>query len=71
MMVVMSRTSQLQYSQAGVPASIWVAESRPVDMAEDDTGGLSEEIGSGRAFLKVVAYPWGVEFEVIEREGGR
>jgi len=56
-MVVMSRTTQLEYV------------SRSIHGAEDDINSISEKIGSGRAFLKVVAYPWGIEFEVCEAEG--
>ena len=43
--------------------------TRRIDGVEDDINSISEKIGSGRAFLKVVAYPWGVEFEVCEAEG--
>jgi hypothetical protein len=38
------------------------------DMA-DMASELPGLISSGRAYLKVVAYPWGVEFDICEREG--
>jgi hypothetical protein len=31
---------------------------------------VSESIGAGRAFLKVLTYPWGVELDVCYLEGG-
>jgi hypothetical protein len=67
-MVVMKRTTQTEYATAKVPASVWIAKPRHIDGAED-VSSVSEEIGSGRAFLKVVAYPWGVEFDVCSKEG--
>jgi hypothetical protein len=68
-MVVMSKTTQVEYETAKVPESVWVAWPRRLDGVED-ARSVSEQIGSGRAFLKVVAYPWGVEFDVCEVEGG-
>ncbi len=70
-MVVMSRTTQAEYATAGVPAPVWVAASERVDGMEGDADSIQSKIGSGRAFLKVVAYPWGVEFDVHEGEGTR
>jgi len=64
----MSKTIKAEYATAEVPASVWVAKLRHTDGA-DDVSSVSEEIGSGRPFLKVVAYPWGVEFDVCSKEG--
>jgi hypothetical protein len=36
------------------------------DIASDEIDLLTEKIRSGKAFLKVFAYPWGVEFDVCE-----
>lgn len=66
----MSKTIQTEFSTAKIPASVWVAKPRHVDEMEADVDSISERIGSGRAFLKVVAYPWGVEFDVCEAEAG-
>ncbi len=33
-----------------------------------DVGALAQKLRSGQAILKVVAYPWGVEFHVYEAE---
>jgi hypothetical protein len=38
----------------------------PRDIASDEIDLLSEKIRSGEAILRVVAYPWGVEFDVCE-----
>jgi len=62
------KLSQTEFGTANVPPSIWTAKPRHIDGAED-VSSVSEEIGSGRAFLKVVAYPWGVEFDVCSKEG--
>jgi hypothetical protein len=62
------KLSQTEFRTAKLPASVWVAKPRHIDGAED-VSSVSEEIGSGRAFLKVVAYPWGVEFDVCSKEG--
>ena len=69
-MVVMSKTARLERATGKVPASVWVAKPRHIDEVEDDALSISEKIRSGRAFLKVVDYPWGVEFYICEAEGG-
>ena len=53
------------------PASAWPARSIPIDEIEGDMDSLRSKIQSGRAYLRVVAYPWGVEFEVCEPGDGR
>lgn len=42
------------------------AVSVPIDMMYDEIDSLPEKIRSGKAVLEVVAYPWGVEFDVCE-----
>lgn len=64
----MSKTIQTEFATAKVPASVWVARPRHVEEMKDEVDSISERIGSGRAFLKVVAYPWGVEFDVCDVE---
>jgi hypothetical protein len=58
----------MEHATAEVQASVWVAKPRHIDGVEDDLSSISEKIGSGRAFLRVVAYPWGVEFDVCSAE---
>jgi hypothetical protein len=36
----------------------------------DEVDAIREEICQGRALLRVVSYPWGVEFDVCVVEGG-
>ena len=40
----------------------------PIERVED-LAPIRERIAAGEAFLKVVEYPWGVEFEVCGAEG--
>lgn len=58
--------SQAESTTAKVPASVWVAKPVPIEEAADDMGEVSERIRTGRAFLKVVAFPWGAEFDVCD-----
>jgi len=50
-----------------------VSVTRPVSIEEsvENLDSIREEIRTGQAFLKVVQYPWGVEFDVCDVEGGR
>jgi hypothetical protein len=62
-------STQAQFSKE-VPSMTWVA--RPVHLeVNHEVGSLEERISSGRALLKVVAYPWGVEFDVVQAEDGQ
>jgi len=38
----------------------------PVDDGMEDMDSVRRRIASGRAFLRIVEYPWGVEFDVGE-----
>jgi hypothetical protein len=69
-MIVMTTTSQTRPTTARGAPSAAELESQSFDEIADDIGRIAERIRAGQAFLKVVAYPWGVEFEVCE-EGGR
>ncbi len=68
-MVVRKEMNKLQNATAKIPASVLVARPEHIEeMAEGAVDSLAERIRSGRAFLKVVAYPWGVEFDVCSAE---
>jgi hypothetical protein len=41
----------------------------PLDEGREDLDAVREMIRTGQAFLKVVEYPWGVEFDVCDMEG--
>ena len=47
-----------------------VSRTRPIHVKDLEKQEDSEHqsVNSGRAFLKVVAYPWGVEFELPDGE---
>lgn len=41
--------------------------ARPVHIEDpENASSASERIASGRAYLRVTAYPWGVEFDVCD-----
>jgi hypothetical protein len=62
-MVVMSNTSQTESAKAEAQEPV-LAAKHPDGV--DDVLLVSKEMRQGPALLKVVAYPWGVEFEVCE-----
>ena len=43
-----------------------VATAVSVGSVDDGVDAIAERIRSGEAILEVVAYPWGVEFELCE-----
>jgi len=46
-----------------------VARPVPIEESPEDLDSIRESIKTGRAFLRVVEYPWGVEFDVVNVEG--
>jgi len=56
-------------SSLGLP-SVSVTKPVPIEESPEDLDSVREKIKTGQAFLKVVEYPWGVEFDVISA-GGR
>lgn len=52
-----------------VPATVQKSKLVHVEDLTDRGSELPRMIRSGQAYLKVVAYPWGVEFDLCEREG--
>lgn len=61
----MTQTTRNEYATANVLKSELTATPVPVDERAVQDGSLQSRIRSGQAYLKVVAYPWGVEFEVL------
>ena len=47
-------------------ASVCAAKPVPIDEGQEGLASVRERIAAGRAFLMVVEYPWGVEFDVSE-----
>jgi hypothetical protein len=68
-MIVMPTTSQSK--SAARTTEVVEFRSRPLGETAEDVSRIAENIRAGQAFLKVVAYPWGVEFEVCGQEGER
>jgi hypothetical protein len=68
-MVVRQKMSQSKFAKEKVQGTAWIVRPIPIDGGQVETDLLREKIQSGRAFLKVSAYPWGVEFDVCEEEG--
>jgi hypothetical protein len=65
-MMVVRKVNQIEYATTKVPVSVWVATPKHLDGMTEEADSVEKKIGSGRAFLKVVAYPWGVEFDVCD-----
>ena len=65
-MMVMTTKSQIRTMAAKTVA----VDAQPSSLGEtaEDVGKVAQRIRAGQAFLKVVAYPWGVEFEVCDQE---
>jgi len=67
MMTVMTKTSQVRSTATRTLAVD--AKPSPLGETAEDVGRVARKIRAGQAFLKVVSYPWGVEFEVCSQEG--
>ena len=67
----MMMSKQIEYATAEVPSSVWLAKPVRVEDLADKAGSLQGKVSSGSAFLKVVAYPWGLEFDVCDTEAER
>jgi hypothetical protein len=50
---------------------VWVVEPSHIEDLVDGADDLVRKKRSGRTFLRIVAYPWGVEFDIHDVEGGR
>jgi len=60
-----------EFETARVPPAIWVAKPLHIDEIQKEINDLPDKISAGRSFLKVVAYPWGVQFDVCDGEDER
>ena len=70
-MVVRNKMNQAEPARTHVPAAVWIARPVPIDQRSDDIDSVRERIREGQAYLKVVEYPWGVEFDICEMEESR
>jgi len=46
-----------------------VERTVPINESEENIDAIREKIRTGQARLRVVEYPWGVEFDVYTVEG--
>jgi len=62
--------SQQAHANTRSPTSVL---TRPVSIDNSSEGldSIRKKIRTGHAFLRVVEYPWGVEFDVVNVEGTR
>jgi hypothetical protein len=51
------------------PASASLTRAVPINESPESPDSRSKKINAGQAFLRVVEYPWGVEFDVVNMEG--
>jgi len=65
-MVVRQQMSQQERAATRNLASVRVARPLPVHDGTEDMDSVRQRIESGQAYLRVVAYPWGVEFDLAE-----
>jgi len=61
----MSPTSEAESAMGAVPQSVAMAEGTPIDRA-GTAREVADKIRQGRALLKIVSTPWGVDFHVVE-----
>ncbi len=54
-----------------IPAAVLAVRAVSIDRSADDIDSVRERIRAGQAYLQVVEYPWGVEFDVCEMEESR
>jgi hypothetical protein len=67
-MVVRRQMSKHEQTRTPSLTSVRVAKRMPIE-AREDLESVREKIMAGQAFLRVVEYPWGVEFDVYETGG--
>lgn len=58
--------SQHEHSARRSLAPLLVAKPVPFDASLEDLDAVRQKIENGRAFLRVIEYPWGVELDVGE-----
>jgi len=63
--------NQQLHANARSPATVSLTMPVPTDEIQENLDSVHEEIRTGQAYLRVVEYPWGVEFDVVKVEGGR
>jgi hypothetical protein len=55
-----------ELAEVKLKAPVFQSRSVHIEDYKDDLASLAERIRSGQSTLRVTAYPWGVEFDVLE-----
>jgi len=63
--------SQYKHANTRSLASVSVTKPASIDESPEGLDSIRAKIRTGKAFLEVVEYPWGVEFDVVDAEGER
>lgn len=59
---------QTEHAKPRVQIAVRVDGPVPVDSGTCEGDSIQERISAGQAFLKVIEYPWGLEFDVCSVE---
>jgi hypothetical protein len=62
--------NQYKHANTRSLASVSVTRPVPIDESPENLDSIRERIRTGKAFLEVVEYPWGIVFDVVNAEGG-
>ena len=63
-MMVMTKASRSDLRTLSTWAARETSKPVPIEDVADSIDKVADSIRAGRSLLKVVTYPWGVEFEV-------
>lgn len=69
--MVRNKMNQMETTRTRIPEAVWIARPVPIEQGYDEIDSVREKIRTGQAYLKVVEYPWGVEFDICEVGEGR
>lgn len=61
--------SQNRFSTLVIPASVARARGVPIEDA-GPAKEVADRVRQGKAFLKIVEAPWGIEFYIVDAEAG-
>jgi len=60
-----------EHANTRSPVSLSLSLPVPIDEIPENLDSIREKIRKGKAILKVVQYPWGIEFDMCDVEGGQ
>lgn len=65
------KMNQAKTAEMSASAPVWLTRPSSAEGAPDGTNEITHRTSDGLKFLKVVAYPWGVEYDVSDSEEGQ